>query len=226
MNFQITRRRDRGTGADGEAGLSRRALLGGFALSASGLFLPASREQTEARDGAAGGQLGGRHGKDHRGRNGDRHRHRRDRDKDPDRHPPKGILDNEGVLNIEFIFVNNNVAGTGPIGVTCYSYDWGTHAVLSSEVKSVRAETGVDFKTSVKHASLYFDHDRHVVWARNPFYDYPTIEITSAGGRVTVGPRAMAEGDVCSSRYGTAKIDVTRLRDAEGYKVFSVNYEG
>jgi hypothetical protein len=51
---------------------SRRALLGeaagGFALAASGLFLPTRLEEAEARDGAYDGVLGGRHGKNRRGR--------------------------------------------------------------------------------------------------------------------------------------------------------------
>ena len=51
---------------------SRRALLGGaaggFALAASGLFLPARLEEARAREGAYDGVLGGRHGKNRRGR--------------------------------------------------------------------------------------------------------------------------------------------------------------
>ena len=50
---------------------SRRGLLGaagGFAVAASGLLLPDWLvEETAAREGAYGGQLGGRRGKDHRG---------------------------------------------------------------------------------------------------------------------------------------------------------------
>lgn len=43
-----------------------RAAVGRFTLAASGLFLLQGLEETEAREGAAGGRLGGRHGKDHR----------------------------------------------------------------------------------------------------------------------------------------------------------------
>ena len=39
-----------------------RATLGGFALAASGLFLPADDDEAAAREGALGGVLGGRHG--------------------------------------------------------------------------------------------------------------------------------------------------------------------
>jgi hypothetical protein len=110
----------------GDAMETRRALLrtslGGFAPAASGLFLPWRLAEAAARDGAKHGELGGRHGKDHKGRHRRRtHGDKKDKGKD-DRDPPQGFFDNEGVLNIMFIFVNNNVAGTDPIGVTCYSY--------------------------------------------------------------------------------------------------------
>jgi hypothetical protein len=52
-------------------GLHRRELLGavgGFALAASGLFLPAAAAEKAAREGANGGALGGRRGKNRRGR--------------------------------------------------------------------------------------------------------------------------------------------------------------
>lgn len=55
-----------------ESTWSRRTLLGaaagGFALAASGLFLPDWLPEAEAREGAYGGVLGGRHGKNRRGR--------------------------------------------------------------------------------------------------------------------------------------------------------------
>jgi hypothetical protein len=58
--------------AETTSGLSRRGLLitaaSGFALAAGGLFIPAWWEEAAARPGANGGELGGRRGKDHRGR--------------------------------------------------------------------------------------------------------------------------------------------------------------
>jgi hypothetical protein len=74
---------------------SRRRLLGaaagGFALAASGLLLPdwLSEEAAARPDGAYGGQLGGRHGKDHRGRDKAKRRGRGDRkDKSRERDRP------------------------------------------------------------------------------------------------------------------------------------------
>lgn len=54
-----------------------RAATSGFSLAASGLFLPKGFEQAVAREGATNGKLGGRHGKDHKGR----HRRRTHGDK-------------------------------------------------------------------------------------------------------------------------------------------------
>ena len=54
------------------SGLSRRdivrAAAGAFTLATSGLFLPEDMVETEAREGAYSGRLGGRHGKNRRGR--------------------------------------------------------------------------------------------------------------------------------------------------------------
>ncbi len=174
--------------------------------------------------------MGGRHGNDQRGRarnrNQDRHRHRRDRDKKPDREPPKGFFDNEGVLNIQFIFVNNNERGTAPISATCYSFQWNSDVVLREETKEARAETGVRFDTTVKSAALYIDHDRAVVRAKNPYLGYPTIGVAlAAGGLSQDGPKDMEVGTTISLQRGHYKLVVTRVADDGNYKVFSVLYE-
>lgn len=77
----------------GEASMgSRRALLGGaaggFALAASGLFLPATGEDAAARTGKHGGALGGRRGKNQRGRH--RRRTHGDKKKDAQRNEARG----------------------------------------------------------------------------------------------------------------------------------------
>jgi hypothetical protein len=216
-----------------DRGLNRRTLwraaASGFVLAGSGLLLPKwPDDEAVAREGAYGGKIGGRRGKDHRGqdRTRDRYRHRHDHDKDSDRNRPQGPLDNEGTLSIQFIFVNNNAVGTDPIDVTCFSYAWNT-TVVGSEDRSVRPESGVGFTTAVRQASLYIDDNRHIVWARNPFWDFPTIEIDSGGAQspTTVGPKGMAVGDTLSLHRANYKIDVTRNGDTETHKVFSVFYE-
>lgn len=54
-----------------DQGLDRRGVVrvaaGGFVLAAGGLLLPGWLDDAEARDGANGGELGGRHGKNRRG---------------------------------------------------------------------------------------------------------------------------------------------------------------
>ena len=212
---------------------NRRSLLragaSGFALAASGLLLPAwLHTEAAAREGAYGGRLGGRHGKNRRGRdrNGrDRKRNRRDRDKKPDRDPPRGPFDDQGVRDIDFVFLNDNDVGTDPVLVTCYSYTWGTEEVVGEETKSVRAGVGADFSTKVKYASLYIDNERHVVWAKNPFYTEPTIGIAMTGGGLsTAGPKAMEVGATLSLQRQASKIDVKRLGDVDNFKVFTVTY--
>ncbi len=84
---------DRSEEMDGQ-GLGRRELLraaaGGFALAASGLFLPEGLEETAAREGALDGELGGRRGKDRRGLDA---RQRRNRGDKKDRKVKKGKKD-------------------------------------------------------------------------------------------------------------------------------------
>ena len=100
------------TGASG--GTTRRAMLsaaaGGFALAASGLFLPDWMEEAEAREGAYGGQLGGRHGKDQRGLNHAKRRKRarrrghgdkKDKGRDKNDSPPRGTVTRDIAFSIQ-----------------------------------------------------------------------------------------------------------------------------
>lgn len=77
---------------------SRRLLLGGAAgsltLAASGLFLPAWLEETEAREGSSSGALGGRHGNNHKGRQRRHNRKRRHRQNRNHKAPGKGPFRN------------------------------------------------------------------------------------------------------------------------------------
>lgn len=78
-----------------ERGPTRRDLLAaasGFVLATSGVFLPGEHENALARDGANGGKLGGRRGKDHRGQHKRRnHGDRKDRrQNDKDKAPGSG----------------------------------------------------------------------------------------------------------------------------------------
>lgn len=211
--------------------LHRRGVLriaaGGLLLAANGLLLPEWLEEAEAREGAYDGALGGRRGKNHRGRDHDRERrrHRRgrekepDRDKRPDRDPPKGI--GEGVLNIKFVVYNDS---TGPITALRDSKAWGTSNTIGWEERTVPAGGSTAFETFVKSALLFLDNDRHYVWAKNFLLGYPTVEIQSAGNRGGAGPKDMDVGDTLSWQHGAYKIDVKRESDESSNKVFSVRY--
>ncbi len=87
-------------GIEQEEALNRRHLLGlaghGFALAASGLLLPAWLQQNaEAREGAANGRLGGRRGKNQRGRDEAKRRKRakaREKRKDQPKAPGWSLI--------------------------------------------------------------------------------------------------------------------------------------
>ena len=75
--------------------LTRRSLVAGsvagFVLTASGLFLPDDGAGVDARDGALGGELGGRRGQNRRGRDTRQRRDRGDRnDRRENDRPPQG----------------------------------------------------------------------------------------------------------------------------------------
>ena len=84
-----------------------RAATAGFALAASGLFLPHGLEQTAAREGANDGELGGRHGRDRKGR----HRRRTHGDRKDKRPAPGGGAIGERPVNVAVTVQNfRNVA--------------------------------------------------------------------------------------------------------------------
>jgi hypothetical protein len=223
----------------------RRRLLenatGGVVLAASGLFVPAWLEEAAAgekpvrrvQDGAEQRRRKQRneHQRNRRDR-GDKQKHdrrdeRRDGDQEPVLNPPQGFFDNEGLLDIAFIFLNNN---SKPIPVTCFSYKWNTLDVIRWEDKTARGEAGIRFDTTVKQASLYFDRrspqsgNLHIVFATNPFLGFPTIEINSVN-RSVAGPKDMDVGARLSLNNGTYKIEVARLPDDSTHKIFTVTYQ-
>lgn len=101
---------------------TRRRLLqmaaGGFALAASGLFLPAGLEESAAREGALGGAKGGRHGKQHRRRHRRTHgnrKARRTRDNSPGAGAPEGSL-------IRYVALRVNAGDLAPSTITVDFY--------------------------------------------------------------------------------------------------------
>ena len=69
-----------------------RSAAGGLLVAAGGLWLPGQDEEARAREGAFGGNLGGRRGKDRRGK--ERRNRKHDRDRKPSAPPrPPGAAD-------------------------------------------------------------------------------------------------------------------------------------
>ncbi len=88
-------------------GLSRRGVFRtaarGVALAAGGLALPGWLEEAAARDGAHGGELGGRRGKDHKGR----HKKRSHGDKKDKGRPGSGAPQDHGPFRSTGLTVTN-----------------------------------------------------------------------------------------------------------------------
>ena len=80
----------------GSTAISRRALVAagtGWMLGAGGLVLPGSMDEADAREGALGGNMGGRHGKNQRGR--DKLRDKDENDRHPDPREPDRFVRNK-----------------------------------------------------------------------------------------------------------------------------------
>lgn len=208
---------DDGEGGD-EAEVNRRSWLtsaSGLLLTAAGLFLPAWLEETEARKDASGVHLEGKGGKRHRKGNRKRPRNRNSRVGDG----PEGFLD------IKFVLYNSAPTGTDPVSASCSYYKWGTTDTIGfSDEMTVLGGGSADFPTFVKSAELYLDGDKHGVWAKNPLFGDPTIQIRSAG-RGGVGPTGLDEGDTLVWKFSPYYIEVKRESDDSDHKVFSVFYK-
>ena len=92
---------------------------GGLALAASGLVLPGWLEEAEARDGAYGGGLGGRHGKNRRGVDKAKRRdkgERRDKKHDGRGNGRGGARPGSGALHVHWVkfYVYNDRPVTTP----------------------------------------------------------------------------------------------------------------
>jgi hypothetical protein len=205
-----------------EPEVSRRDWLitaSGLMLASAGLFLPAWLDEANARAGA----LGAQRGKD-RNR---RRRNRKNRNQRPNRKKPKvGDDGPEGILDIKFVLYNSAPTGTDPVTSNCNYYKWGTtDSIGNSDDKTVSGGGSAEFPTLVKSAELFLDGDKHGVWAKNPLFGFPTIQIRSAGGRGGVGPTGMDEGDTLVWKFAPYYIEVKREDDDSDHKVFSVYYK-
>ena len=229
-----------------QSGVSRRGIVrvaaGAFTLAAGGLFLPEWLEEAEAREGAHDGELGGRHGNDHRGRD---QRKPRDHGKNKDRHdpnpPPRG-----SILRDVAIYVHNlrnvpiQVQGwqghsTGPNpGGDWYmpedlpdhhsSWEWSTIAAKPATGR----EYFKDFVASEVRLAVQLG-PAHVVIAYNDWASPGSAEILSGGwdakhgwnpkGEVLARDDKMRVDDAIEARL----IHVQRLHDTATHQQYLVN---
>lgn len=191
---------------------SRRHLLEmttrGFILGASGLLLPETAEDILARDGANGGELGGRRGKNRRGRDKGRN-HRKDR-KAHDKNDAPG---SQGFLRVKLIVYNGrnedltvDVKGNFP---RTWTDIW--HGPLKA------GETS-EYVGDLCDQLLFTAKDAYVE-AYNPGLGYPWVRLGEGADTTN-----MSINQVVSN----SRVEVKRLEDSGGinsahsYKQFHV----
>jgi hypothetical protein len=215
---------------------SRRQLLGtavrSLVLVASGLFVPASLEETRARRGALGGSKGGRHGKNRRGRQ-KRRAHKR---KKKSRNPPQAWP----FRNVA-VYVHNywappaqlNTKGWQSSGdgkyVTPKGWDWEMIPPKAEDGShSSREFIGGDMDVAVQLNSAV------TVRAQNFKLETPLVEIyestwsgsgKSRTGRLVAQQRLSVWDAVSVSYQNQGKVwtKVTRVPDSDGHIRFSVD---
>jgi hypothetical protein len=177
------------------AALSRRAVVAvgaGWVLGTAGLLLPAAMDEAEA------GDLGGRHGHNHRG--GDKHRGRHEHDRK--RPSQKGLL--RGVL---ISFFNST---TSDMILTDLPYAG----------RTIRPQESFTAKTS-KQALIVFLYSKGVnytVTGTNPDIGLPAVTIFNVNTSTREVDVALKEGQ----EHNSGKFLVKRLTDSRDHKVFQL----
>lgn len=203
------------------------AAAGSLALAASGLFLPGWLVEAEAREGALGGDKGGRRGKNHRGRHKRRtHGHKKDNHKGQDK--GRGG-DPFKFLPVKFLV---NVDGAFPIKTDYYvpPYNPGRKDFWKlQESKSLAPSVQGTFAASAINTALWLE-DRILVSADAR---YPTVKIGSGGafwageqgwqgGRVLFEDGLVEQASSPVFSTGGYVIEVTRLDNDDDYKRLNV----
>lgn len=220
--------------AMGGAGVSRRTMLGtavrGFALAASGLFVPRWLEEPEAKSGTYGGRLGGRRGKNRRGRS---QAQRRDNNKN-DNDGPRGAsrISEPHVRWIKFNLYNDlatpNQASVIEPWVRLEGSQWGKfpNASLANG-----ASAAFPFRSSFQ-AALHIDSQFYVE-GRNFAIGTPQIVLARDGRMTQTGYeaaqgtttiRALAEGEEIVRFLAGRRFAVKRIPDSNDYIEFDVRY--
>lgn len=212
-----------------------RAATAGFALAASGLFLPSPGEDAAAREGAAGGRLGGRHGKNRRGRKRRRTHGDKKRDRNGSGKPPGGGL---RIAKDILLLVHND--GPNPVSIEFW-YDG--NPLLENEwhrdrnASNLAAGAETRYQSPTRSAGAWFDTGGFLqtfwVAAFNPLANTPHVsfrwggEVRDGVGHTggTVVERAsvaLAEGEEHIWHVQQRVATIRRERDSDDNKIFTV----
>ena len=212
---------------------SRRALLraaaGAFSLAASGLFLPTSPHEAEARDGVLGGKRGGRKRKNQRDRNkAKRRQRRRSRRREKDKKAPTG----PGQILDVLLYVHNlrgaNVSLRAWRMIDSEMIAWEP----ASEIITLPAKPGSgpepfhDFVFDVTHLAVSIDAG-HVIEVGNPWLGFPWAFLATG----TWGQQGWNQDGQQIFRQGFAEWEsksvpgfvLQRLSDSATHKRFLLN---
>jgi hypothetical protein len=212
------------------AGTSRRALVAagaGWVLGAGGLLLPASLDEAEAR-GSLGGAMGGRHGKDHRGRS----KHRKNNKNDND-----GQARDQGLFSKDCSVAFLNQTGTTfQVNIQLDSGYWScdTSGCLSCGPgfnSPIYADGSVTFNINANewgaHDGVSYDDTWVGITASNPDVGEPKMTIgplTEYYGVDLSQSESLAVGEGFQYRWASPNgtFYLERLADTSDYKMFRV----
>ncbi|MFN8593704.1 MAG: hypothetical protein U0031_19760 [Thermomicrobiales bacterium] len=217
-----------------ESRLNRRGLLGdavgGLVLAASGLFVPQWLEESEAREGAFGGRLGGRHGRNRRGRNRPPRRENNSNANDAPR--GAGSLEGPHLRWIKIHLYNdlatpNQSASIEP-WVQTERDGWGKFP--NSTLANGKTAT-FPFRSAYR-AGLNIDGQFYVE-ARNFLVGTPQV-VLAHGGQMTRNGyereqgrpfvRGLSEGEETQRLMGGRRFTVKRITDSKDYIEFDVHF--
>ena len=212
---------------------SRRALLraaaGAFSLAASGLFLPATLEQAEARDGVLDGKRGGRRGKNQRERNKSK---RRDRRKARQRNTNKGKgPQGSGQILDVLLYVHNrrstsvSLRAWRMIDSEIIAWEPASETITLPAKPASGPEPFHDFVFDVAHLAVVIGAD-HVIEVGNPFIGYPWAFLATGGWGQDgwqKGQQLFRQGFAEGESATVGAFNVQRLNDSATHKRFQLN---
>lgn len=226
-------RNDAGNSAFDTIACNRRTLLGavagGFALAATGLLAPRWLEEAEAREGAYGGRLGGRHGQNRRGQ--DRSKRRDTNRNNNDAPRGAGSSEDPHIRWITFHLYNdrttpNQSSIIGP-WVQTEKDGWGKFP--NSTLANGKAAT-FPFRSAYR-AALQIDGQFYIE-ARNYLVGTPQVVLAYGGTMTRDGyerekgrpfVRSLAEGEETQRVMDGHRFIVKRITDSHDYIEFDVH---